>query len=130
MAMSVRLLIVDDIECVRVGVRTLLSGNNDWQVCGEAANGVEAIAKVQELRPDVIILDVSMPGLNGLQAAAAIREIAPSTRIVLYTVHNIVPTAHSLLCADACASKSGPAQDLIATVERVLKSYAATIASL
>lgn len=113
--MAVRLLIVDDIEALRVGVRTLLAGNGDWEVCGEAASGVEVIAKVRELQPDVVILDVSMPGMNGLEAASQIRRIAPSTKIILFTVHELRMAG----LVDAVVSKWAPAQDLIAAIERV-----------
>lgn len=107
---------MDDVEAFRLGVRTMIAGRNGWDVCGEASNGVEAIAKVQELRSDVIIiLDVSMPKMNGLQATTEIRKIAPLTKLVLFTAYS-----PSLICrADACVSKTGQAQELISTLERV-----------
>lgn len=82
--MSVRLLVADDNEVVRIGVRTLIGNNPDWQICGEATNGREAIAKVRELAPDVVILDLTMPVMNGFQAAVEIRRIASSTKIVFF----------------------------------------------
>jgi YesN/AraC family two-component response regulator len=64
-----RILIVDDSDAMRRGVKDLLSSKADWKVCGEARNGDEGIRKARELRPDVILLDISMPGMNGLDVA-------------------------------------------------------------
>ncbi len=116
--MPLRLLVADDHEIVRVGVRTLLKDKHDWEICGDAENGREAIAKVCELSPDVVILDLSMPVMNGFEACAEIRRIAPSTKIIFYTVHDVPATA-SEVGADAFVSKSASAQELIATIERV-----------
>ena len=76
--MPVRILIADDNEVVRLGLRALLNPNRDWEVCGDATNGRDAITMVWELSPDVIILDLSMPVMNGFEAAGEIRRIAPS----------------------------------------------------
>jgi two-component system nitrate/nitrite response regulator NarL len=113
-----RLLIADDHEIVHVGVRTLLKDRHDWEICGRAANGREAIAKVRELSPDVVLLDLSMPIMNGFEAAKEIRRIAPSIKIIFYTAHD-VPAIASEAGADALVSKSTSAQELIATIERV-----------
>jgi DNA-binding NarL/FixJ family response regulator len=117
--MSLRLLVADDKEVLRIGVRTLIGDKPDWQICGEATNGREAIAKVCELSPDVVILDLSMPILNGFDAAKQIREIAPSTKIVLFSVHEVPATA-TQTGADAFVLKATSAQELIATIERVI----------
>src|SRR5580704_15151088 len=111
--MALRLLIADDHEIVRMGVRTLLKDRPDWEICGDAANGREAIAKVRELSPDVIILDLSMPVMNGFEAAVEIRRIAPSIKIILFTVHEIPAIAHEV-DVDAFLSKSRSAEELIA----------------
>jgi DNA-binding NarL/FixJ family response regulator len=115
----VRLLVADDNEIVRMGVRTLLRDRADWQICGEATNGREAIGKVWDLSPDVVILDLSMPLMNGFQAAAEIRRIAPSTKIVLFSIHE-VPSSATAVGADAFVSKTMTAQELVATIERVI----------
>jgi two-component system response regulator NreC len=113
-----RLLVADDNEIVRVGVRTLLKDKQGWEICGEAENGREAIAKVGELSPDVVILDLSMPAMNGFEAAREIRRVAPSIKIIFYTIHD-VPSTASEVGADAFVSKSASARELIATIERI-----------
>lgn len=117
--LSVRLLIADDSEMLRIGIRTLVEYRRDWQVCGEAANGEEAVARVRELAPDVVILDLSMPIMNGFQAAEEIRRSSPATKIVFFSVHEVPSTARTV-GADAFVSKSAPASQLLATVERVI----------
>jgi DNA-binding NarL/FixJ family response regulator len=116
---GLRLLIADDNEFMRMIVRTLLTCRRDWQVCGEAANGREAISKVSELSPDIVILDLTMPVMNGFEAAKQIRRIAPSTKIVLFSVHELLRTAAEV-GADAFVSKRTSAQELIAAIERVI----------
>jgi DNA-binding NarL/FixJ family response regulator len=118
--MPARLLIVDDHEVVRKGVRLLFANNDSFEVCGEAQNGMEAIRMVPDLSPDVVILDLSMPGMNGFETAAKIRLIAPSIRIVIFSVHEIPSTA-LWVGADAFVSKSSALQDLVLTVNRVLQ---------
>ena len=116
--MPLRLLIADDSEIVRVAVRIFLKDKHEWEICGDAENGQEAIAKVWDLSPDVVILDLSMPVMSGFEAATEIRRIAPSTKIILFSVHD-VPTTSSEVGADAFVSKSTSAEELIATIERV-----------
>jgi DNA-binding NarL/FixJ family response regulator len=117
--MPTRLLIVDDHEVVRLGVRTLFAENDALAVCGEAQNGLEAIRMVSETSPDVVILDLSMRGMNGFETAARIRQLAPSTRIVFFSFHEI-PIAARLAGADAFVSKCSPLQELAFTVNRVM----------
>jgi len=119
-AMPARVLIVDDHEIVRKGVRMLFANYDSFEVCGEAQNGMEAIRMVPELSPDVVILDLSMPGMNGFETAAKIRLIAPSIRIVFFSTHEIASTA-LWVGADAFVSKSSAMQDLVLTVNRVLQ---------
>lgn len=85
--MALRILIVDDNELMRSALRTVLPKTAGWEVCGEAVNGVEAIEKATELKPDVIILDLVMPEMDGLQAARAISSMVPEAPIVLHTWH-------------------------------------------
>jgi len=82
-----RFLIVDDSDLVRRGLRTVLQSNPEWQVCGEAPNGLTGIEKFKELRPNVVILDFQMPGINGLETARLMSEIAPAIPIILFTQH-------------------------------------------
>jgi DNA-binding NarL/FixJ family response regulator len=119
--MPAHLLIVDDHEVVRASVRMLFANSDSFEVCGEAQNGMEAIRMVPELSPDVVILDLSMPGMNGFETAAKIRLIAPSTKIVFFSVHD-VPTTARWVGADAFVSKSSALQDLVFAVTRVLRS--------
>ena len=85
----IRILIADDHAVVRQGVRSLLEVRGDWNVCGEAATGREAVIKAAELQPDVVILDVAMPEMNGLEAARQIRRTVPAAKILVLTVHEI-----------------------------------------
>jgi DNA-binding NarL/FixJ family response regulator len=85
----IQILVADDHEVVRQGVRSLLEAHPDWSVCCEAVTGREAVAKAIEGRPDVVILDVTMPEMNGLEAARQIRRAVPTTKILVLTVHEI-----------------------------------------
>jgi len=83
--MSVRILVVDDNAIIRDGLRLLLDDHIDWEVCGEAADGIEAIEKYRQLKPDLVVIDVSMPRMNGLDASIEILKLSPEIRILLYT---------------------------------------------
>jgi DNA-binding NarL/FixJ family response regulator len=82
-----RFLIVDDSELVRRSLRTVLQANPEWEICGEAADGISAIEMFKELRPNVVILDFQMPGINGIETARRMAEIAPAIPVVLFTQH-------------------------------------------
>ena len=82
-----KVLIVDDHSFIRRGVQTILQAFPEWEFCGEAENGKDAIRMADELKPEVIIMDVSMPGLNGIEATRAIRKSQPGVKIVLLTLH-------------------------------------------
>lgn len=97
---AVRILIADDHEVVRTGVHALLEAEVGWTVCGEATNGREAVDKAVELRPDVVVLDVTMPELNGLEAARQIRRAVPAKVLVL-TVHESEQMATEISAAGA-----------------------------
>lgn len=83
-----RILIADDNEFVRRGISGLLAQEEDWEVCGEARDSADAIQKAGDLRPDLILLDVSMPGTNGLETARAIKEQLPQTKILIISHHD------------------------------------------
>lgn len=83
-----RAIVADDHEVVRRGVRALVESHPGWTVCGEAANGREAVRLAQELHPDLVVLDVTMPEMNGLEATRAIRSSVPGTEVILLTVHD------------------------------------------
>jgi YesN/AraC family two-component response regulator len=116
---SKRLLVVDDSAIIRTGVRALLSDFSDWQICGEAANGSEAVAKVQEESPDVVLLDVTMPVMNGFDAAAKIKQIAPATKVIFFSIHEL--PAH-LLTVEGFVSKQTAADDLLPALAKVTRA--------
>ncbi len=126
--MPARLLIVDDHEAIRLGVRTLFASTDSVKICGEAQNGVDAVRMVWELSPDLVILDLSMPGMNGFETAEQIRAIAPSVKIVFLSVHGVPDTAR-LVGADALVSKSSVLHELLFTVNRVLQTSQESLAS-
>jgi len=83
-----RVLIVDDHAVIRRGVQGILSTYPEWDLCGEADNGQEAIRLAGELAPEVVIMDVSMPGMNGLEATRIIHDVLPETKVLLLTLHS------------------------------------------
>jgi len=85
--MPLKILIVDDSSSIRHLLRFFIEHNTDWQVCGEAENGQIAVEKVAELHPHAVILDLSMPVMNGLEAAREITRIAPDVQMVMFTMH-------------------------------------------
>ena len=82
-----RILIADDSSLVRSSLRSWFEKSSEWQVCGEAENGLVAVEKVEELHPDVVILDLQMPVMNGLEAARQISDRAPKTAMLMFTMH-------------------------------------------
>jgi YesN/AraC family two-component response regulator len=88
--MATNVLIVDDNPVIRHLLLSTIEQNPEWKVCGEAENGAIAIDKVKQLNPDVVILDLTMPIMNGLDAARAIRGIAPKIYILLFSVHTFL----------------------------------------
>jgi DNA-binding NarL/FixJ family response regulator len=82
------ILIVDDSAIIRRSLRFWIEQTSDWKICGEAENGKVAVEKVEELHPDIVILDFQMPVMNGLEAARRITILAPNTAIVMFTMHS------------------------------------------
>jgi len=118
--MPARILIVDDHFAARTTIRSLLDWHS-FQVCGDAKDGREAIEKVIDLRPDVVILDINMPVMDGLTAAREIRRIAPSTKIVFLTIQDTGPIVqHSKLWAHGFVPKSEAGTELIPTLNRIV----------
>jgi two-component system nitrate/nitrite response regulator NarL len=90
--MHTRILLVDDSDSTRGLVREFLESRPDFEVCGEAADGLEGIAKGRDLKPDLIVLDYSLPRINGLQVAVMLHEIVPQTPIILFTFYkDVIP---------------------------------------
>jgi len=98
---TVRILLADDHDVVREGLKTLLAARADFQVCGEVATGREAVARARALKPDVVVLDFSMPELNGLEATRQIRKALPDTEVLIMTMHDSDALAREVLAAGA-----------------------------
>jgi len=121
--MAVRILVVDDHPIVRQGLRTLLEGRSGWEVVGEASDGLEALDKVDSLQPDVVVLDVTMPRMNGLEACRIIqqRQKTSGLEVLFVTQHDSPQMMHEALEAGArgYVVKSNAARDLLEAVEAV-----------
>jgi two-component system NarL family sensor kinase len=117
-----RILIADDHEVMRRGVRGLLESHDEWTVCGEAFEGREVVVKSRELRPDLIIMDINMPGLTGIDAAQQIRKENPSAKILFFSVHESAQTVREVVNAGAqgYVAKSRAGHDLVDAVRNVL----------
>lgn len=96
-----RVLIVDDHAVIRRGVQGILSTYPEWDLCGEADNGQDAIRLAGELAPEVVIMDVSMPGMNGLEATRIIHDVLPETKVLLLTLHSSTEFVRSAFRAGA-----------------------------
>lgn len=119
---QVRILIVDDHEVMRLGIRNLLESQPAWTVCGEAHDGREAVTKALQLAPDVIIMDVTMPVMNGLEAAGAIARSNPDIPVILFSLH-LSDDLSSHLTGNSirgAVSKSNAARELVEAVETVM----------
>jgi DNA-binding NarL/FixJ family response regulator len=99
--MRLRILVADDHSVVRTGLRTLLESEDGWQVCAEAANGREAVEKAGKLKPDVAVMDIAMPLLNGIEATRQIKEVSPKTEILILTMHDSESLIGEVLAAGA-----------------------------
>src|SRR6266699_996329 len=117
-----RILIVDDHEAMRRGIRSILT-RDSVEICGEAENGKQALEKVRELKPDLVTLDISMPVMNGVEAAREIRRFAPGTKIVILSVHDSpqMKEIAKQAGADAYVLKSAADRELNVTVKRLLQ---------
>jgi len=98
---QVRILIADDHEVIRRGLRTLIESHRNWTVCGEAADGRQAVRLASDLKPHVVIMDVTMPGLNGLDATRQIRQELPHSEVLILTMHESEQLVHEVLTAGA-----------------------------
>lgn len=118
----VRVLVADDHEVMRLGIRNLVENRPGWTVCADAANGQEAIDKAAQFVPDVIIMDITMPVMNGLEASAEIAKRYPNIPIILFSLH-LSEDLFQHFQSDAvrgAVSKGDAARDLVQAVETVL----------
>jgi DNA-binding NarL/FixJ family response regulator len=120
----IKILIVDDHEIFRRGLRALLEPYSEWQICGEAVDGVDAVEKCKPLGPDIVILDITMPRLNGLEAARLIKKQNPNLRIVMITQHDSpqVQAAAMEAGAQAFVTKSSVGNELVASLRTMIKN--------
>jgi DNA-binding NarL/FixJ family response regulator len=98
---TVNILVADDHDIVREGLKTLLQSQPKWKICDEASTGREAVEKARQHKPDIIVLDFSMPELNGLEATRQIRKILPRTEVLILTMHDSEQLAKEVLQAGA-----------------------------
>ncbi|MGB6387539.1 MAG: response regulator transcription factor [Terriglobales bacterium] len=119
--MVVRILLVDDHPVVRQGLRTLLQGRSELEVVDEASDGLEAVQKVGSLQPDVVVLDVTMPRMNGIEACRIIKQKNPGLEVLFVTQHDSPQMMREALAAGArgYVVKSNLARDLVEAVEAV-----------
>jgi len=115
----IRLVIVDDHELARRGIRSVLGRNPDLEIVGETTDGEQAVEKTRDLHPDVILLDISLPGISGIEAARRIREVSPETRVVFVSQHDSISLAKDALDIAGCCYvvKSDAGRDLLAAIE-------------
>jgi two-component system nitrate/nitrite response regulator NarL len=121
--LSVRIELVDDHEVLREGVKSLLAKlRPDWQVCGEATNGLEAIQVARELKPDLIVLDISMPLMSGLEASHVMRKEGLDIPVLIFTTHQSERLAQEVREAGAqgYVLKSQAARDLVLAIDAIL----------
>lgn len=119
-----RILVADDNVLVRRGLVEALSGEDKWQICGQACSGLEAVRMARELLPDLVLLDVSLPGMSGLEAARLIREALPHAGILIISHHDCTHLRPVALAAGAngCIEKTRIAFDLFAAIAEIERS--------
>ncbi len=119
----ISIVLADDHHIVRKGLRSLLNGEIDFEVVGEAASGVEAVNIVESLKPDILVLDLMMPGLNGLGVTARLAVSCPDTGIIILSMHSNEAYIYQALCSGAKAYilKENTADELITAIRQVSK---------
>ena len=113
------MLIVDDSLAVRDGLRSILDPNADMEVVGEAVNGIDAVAIVETLQPDVILMDAQMPGMDGIEATVHIKELLPDTKVLILTVHMGFVDEALAAGADRYLMKDSGRQELLSAIREL-----------
>jgi DNA-binding NarL/FixJ family response regulator len=118
-----RILVADDHDLMRRGIKTLLQTHAGWEICGEAQTGREAVSRTEELKPDIVVLDISMPDLNGIEAARRIRKASPETEVLILSLHFSDQLIREIVEAGVRGYivKSDSDRDLIVAVETLAK---------
>jgi DNA-binding NarL/FixJ family response regulator len=118
---ALRILVVDDHDIIRRGLKQLLTAKQGWEVCGEAKTGREAVAMAEQMKPDIVVMDVSMPDLNGLEAARRIHKEVPKTGILILTMHFSDQLVREVVDSGARGYilKSDADKDLVSAVEAI-----------
>jgi DNA-binding NarL/FixJ family response regulator len=121
---NLRVLIADDHEAVRKGVAGILESRGDIEICGEASNGEEAVRKAHELNPDLIIMDFTMPVVDGLEAARRILKVSPQTPILMFSMHKMEALTDAAKKAGArgFVTKGESAENLLRAVDNILRN--------
>ena len=118
----IRVLLVDDHELVRTGFRHILASSDEIEVVGEAESGEEALEKVKQIKPDLVLMDISMPGIGGIEATRKIKRYHPDTQIIALTIHDDAPFPAKLHDAGALGymTKGCPEQELFEAIRTVV----------
>ena len=119
----VRILLADDHDVVRRGLKTLLEEHSGWEICGEALSGREAVDLARQLLPDIAIVDLMMPDLNGLETTRQIRKISERTQVLIFTMHHNESIIHDVLEAGARGYllKTDAERQIVTAVEALLR---------
>jgi len=123
MKRKIRILIADDHDIVRRGMRPLIESEWGWEICGEARDGHEAVALAEQLQPDVVVLDVAMPELNGIDATRQIKRLLPETEVLVFTGTESEALMHEIFAAGArgCVLKSDASDHLLPAIKALCK---------
>ena len=120
--MPYSILIVDDNASIRRSLRSCIEQKTNWQVCGEADNGKIAVERVKELHPDIVILDLQMPIMNGIEAARQISRLAPNTAMLMFTLYSgeqLLKDAQAVGIKDVVSKSNGAAEHLLASLRTI-----------
>ncbi len=124
MSPELKIFVADDHELMRRGVRSLLEAEAGWKVVGEASNGQELLAKARQTKPDIVVIDIGMPLLNGLEACRRVKKTLPDTKVLILSMHDSEQMARAVLDAGALGyvTKADTARDLVLAIESLRRN--------